>query len=446
MSIKLPIDEFTAGMHLKQREFINVFDAQAFRFYMLVWHRRARKTTMMLNLIIREAVRNPKQIYAYIAPTYTQAMDVIWYDPTMLFKYLPEEYIKRRNESKAFVELTNGSMIRLLGAEDPDSIRGKNFQGVVFDEWAVFKHAQIIWEEIVSPILVDNSRWACFIFTPKGQNYAYKMWNEAKLDNDWYTSFLDGELSGIIDSKILEKKKKRTISSIYNQEYRCKFIGDEESAIITSNDLDIIKGKHILGLRIIKHIAVDPALGGDECVVNYMENTEIKDQKILYIKDEMKLTGELAIFGAKHCTSNYTIDTCGLGGGIASRLTELGNNVIRFNSTEKSIKNPNFYANKKIEAWWEASIDIRDGLVEYPQDEETRRQVVSVRYKMKESSGKVICEDKAETKKRIGRSPDRGDCWIYGLYGYRRFRDMPVVKESYKNKMSKYKSSNPRLA
>ena len=111
MTIQIPVKEFQP--HKWQLEILKVFDERVARFFLLCWHRRARKTTLILNLLIRECVKNPKKVYGYIAPTYTQAKSIIWRDPNMLDKYLPKELVLRKNESELYAEFDNGSILAI---------------------------------------------------------------------------------------------------------------------------------------------------------------------------------------------------------------------------------------------------------------------------------------------------------------------------------------------
>jgi hypothetical protein len=93
----------------------------------------------------------------------------------------------------------------------------------------------------------------------------------------------------------------------------------------------------------------------------------------------------------------------------------MGKRVNPINSAEKSSNDERYY-NLRAEMWWHAMEEIQNCNVDYPLDEELRRQLSSVRYKVINSNGKIQLEPKEETKKRLGRSPDRADAFIYGLW------------------------------
>src|SRR3990167_5960108 len=74
------------------------------KFQVLIWHRRARKTSTALEKVALEA-HNPyikNKVYWIVFPTYAEAKDAIWKDPSMLFRVIPKELVARQNE----VELT----------------------------------------------------------------------------------------------------------------------------------------------------------------------------------------------------------------------------------------------------------------------------------------------------------------------------------------------------
>ena len=414
----VPNKRFLDGMHGNQGDILGRFDRQEYRFYMLNWHRRARKSTLGINLLVRECLKNPKTVYTYVAPTYKQAKNIIWQDPDMLFSYLPKDEVEKTSQQDLIVYFKNGSLLRIMGGDDPDKLRGINTKGVLFDEWAVFSYAQTIWEEIFLPILrVDSDRWAMFIFTPKGQNYAFEMWNKAQTNSEWYTSLLRASESGIIPSQELVKAKEESSAIVYNQEYECAFVADEDMTFITSRMLDDIRVCEPVSSGVKKLIAVDPATGGDECVAYYFENTKIVDKKYMFYRDPKKILSELLILSAKYKCDNFIVDGVGLGDGVVADLRHANKKCYNFKAGE-SAGNKDLFADKKTESWWYVGEQIGKHNVYFPHDDaELVRQLSSVRYKMTSGEAKIRCVEKALTKKILGRSPDRADAYIMGIVG-----------------------------
>jgi hypothetical protein len=406
-------DKYKTGAHNHILNVLKCFDQKKYRFFMLNWARRHRKTTMILNLLIKECMKHKNSIYTYVAPTYNQAKKIIWQDPDMLNTYLPIEYVKRKSTQDLLIEFVNGSLLRILGGDDPDKLRGINTIGIVFDEWSVFAHPKTIWQEIFQPILrQDINRWAMFIFTPKGQNECYKMWCDAQNNPEWFTSELKASTAKIIPIEEYRKAKRETDPLLFAQEYECAFIAEEEMTFITSVMIESVKLIIPKYPFIKKLVSIDPALGGDECVIYYMENFKVKKQLIGHWQDSKVIAAEAAVIANEFKCKNICVDYIGLGEGIYSRLNEMNFNTIAVDVRNKSVDPACF--NLKASIWWICRKLFLDKKIPYPEDLELRRQLSSVKFEFK--NGLIAAEDKSKTKKRVGHSPDRGECYTQGIY------------------------------
>ncbi len=224
----IPVKRFLDGVNKWQLEILKDFDGKVARFFLINWHRRARKTTLAINILIRECCKNKNSRYGYITSTYKAAKNIVWVDPNMLKSYLPMDFVEKINESELYVKFKNGSILSLHGADQPDSIRGVDFKGVVLDEYPLIK--PVVWDEIIQPIIrQDSSRWAFFIFTPKGKNHAYQQWIKSKDKEGWKRYVLKASDSAIIPEEELQKAKEETPEVLYLQEYECEFSDNASS-------------------------------------------------------------------------------------------------------------------------------------------------------------------------------------------------------------------------
>ena len=104
------------------------------RFNVLVCHRRFGKSVLSINELIKTAAAKPRSLCAFIAPTYRQGKAIAW--EYLKFYTKPLMYFGGgRNETELRIDLFNGSRIQIFGADNPDSIRGLGFDGVVMDEY-----------------------------------------------------------------------------------------------------------------------------------------------------------------------------------------------------------------------------------------------------------------------------------------------------------------------
>ena len=336
----------------------------------------------------------------------------------MLFSYLPDRAKVPwvANESELFIKFPNGSILPIKGGDEPDSLRGINANGVGFDEWALMKKE--IWTEIFRPIVTEDiSRWAIFAYTPKGETHATDLWRQSEEWEDWHRSLLRASESGLIPEKELEKARREMPGWMYDQEFECADITDEELTLITSRLIDDLrKYTHTEGY-LKKLVSCDPdaSVAGDECVIYYFENTGVRDEKAFHERDPKKIAHECNLMCKKHDTFNVAVDTIGVGMGVVSDLNVLGLNVLPFDSREKALRHKRF-ANRRAEAHWYVMEQMQDHAVEYPKDLLLRQDLVSVRMNPMGRFGKILLEKKLKTKARLGRSPDRGDAYVIGIY------------------------------
>lgn len=190
------------------------------RFSVLVCHRRFGKTVFCLNEMIHRALMcdlpNPR--FAYIAPLYKQAKTVSW-------DYL-KEYTKgipgtKYNESELRVDFFNGARIYLLGADNPDSIRGMYLDGAILDEYA--QMSPRMWGQVIRPLLSDRKGWAIFIGTPMGHNQFWDIYDFARRSKEWFSCMYKASDTGIIDEDELESARLEMDDDEYEQEFECSF-------------------------------------------------------------------------------------------------------------------------------------------------------------------------------------------------------------------------------
>lgn len=134
-----------------------------------------------------------------------------------------------------------------------------------------------------------------------------------------------------------------------------------------------------------------------------------------------------AIFMHRRDNCPVVVDACGgFGGPIINRLTDNEIDFVRFNgadgSTAKTLDSRLPFANKRAEAWWrfrEALDPHQEGgsVIALPPDPELRADLTAARYvgSVLERRGEIQIESKDELRKRLGRSPGKGDAAVMCL-------------------------------
>lgn len=175
---------------------------------------------------------NPR--YAYLAPLYGQVKKVAWDYLKDFTKNIPGAV---SNEADLRVDIPRPHLgdkisFTLLGADNPDSLRGIYLDGVVLDEYGDMNPE--MWRKVIRPALSDRTGWAIFIGTPKGRNSFWDLYNKATngfpleeggvyVDPEWYGALYTVEDTKIISDDELESASREMTDDEYAQEFLCSF-------------------------------------------------------------------------------------------------------------------------------------------------------------------------------------------------------------------------------
>ena len=190
------------------------------RFSVIVLHRRAGKTVMAINHMLRAALTNKllNPRYAFISPYRLQGKATAWDYIKQFAGKIPGT---KFNESELRCDLPNGARITILGAENDQAIRGISLDGCVFDETQSIKPT--IFPEVIRPALADRKGWCIFIGTPKGRNSFYQLYQSAIKNPTWYACTYKASETQILDEEELQAAKDVMSKDLYEQEFECSF-------------------------------------------------------------------------------------------------------------------------------------------------------------------------------------------------------------------------------
>ena len=193
-----------------------------------VWHRRAGKDSVALNMTVCAAFQRVGT-YWHMLPQQAQARKVIWdgidrEGRRMIDQVFPEVVRGgKASQQEMKISLVNGSMWQLCGSDNFDSLVGANPVGVVFSEYSVADPQA--WDYI-RPILAENGGWALFIYTPRGKNHGYRLLMSSREDDRWFSEILTVEDTGTIPMEAIDDERKAGMSEeMIQQEFFCSFHG-----------------------------------------------------------------------------------------------------------------------------------------------------------------------------------------------------------------------------
>jgi hypothetical protein len=197
-----------------QRE---VWDSDS-RFKLLCSGRRFGKTYLCIARLITWAAAKPNSLNWYVTANYRMAKQIAW---RQLKNMVPPEICIKRNETDLLIELSNGSIISLKGADNADSLRGVSLSSLVIDEAAYVK--QEAWEMVLRPALSDQGGPAWFITTPAGLNWFHDLWENANGEDDWSTFSYTTIEGGNVPAEEVEAARRTLDERTFKQEYLASF-------------------------------------------------------------------------------------------------------------------------------------------------------------------------------------------------------------------------------
>lgn len=151
------------------------------RFKVMNCGRRFGKTVIAAHLMIR-AARKPNQMVWWVAPSYR----VVKRGYEQILKQLPEGLLAKPAPPESHFDagrqvvlhFKNGTKMEFFSAERPEGMLGAAVDFVVLDEAATMPSR--IWNQIVSPTLIDHKGSALLISTPRGRNWFYQLWKKGQ--------------------------------------------------------------------------------------------------------------------------------------------------------------------------------------------------------------------------------------------------------------------------
>lgn len=341
------------------------------RFKVVVWHRKAHKTTLAINELLRWANAVPGT-YWYVAPFMSQARKIVWEDPEMLAKYCPQPIWEGRNNSEMKIPFPNGSMLYVLGADNPDSLRGPNPKGIVLDEYDDMRPE--IWSAVIQPIMAANPKaWTWFTGTYKGRKDLYNKYVYAQdPTNGWYSSILKASMSGIIADADLEEARKTTTEAFYKQEYECDPV-ENAAGFFKRIDENVWDGNLPADRTARYQMGVDLAKYNDFTVITKIDTTtyNVGRQERFNQIDWNLQKSRIEATWLRYYKPRLVMDSTGLGDPIFDDLAARGmKNIEAYKFTEES----------RRQLLVNLQIMIEQDKIKIPNDEQLLNELKSFQY------------------------------------------------------------------
>lgn len=233
-----------------------VIHASDRRFRIIVTGRRFGKTLCLAADIINRA-HNFGGNYGWLCPSYLTGEHGLQAIRDIAGSFVD---IGGRAPAVAKVPTVDGGTAKIwfLSADNPDSIRGYGFDGIVVDEAASIPTD--VWTYAIRPTIAQTMGWAVLMSTPKGRNWFFDMFTKGrdKSEPD-YASFRFRSIDNpTFPMEEWEEAQRSLPADVFRQEYMGDFLADSagvfhdpESCIVEQAGKRM--GDVVVGCDLAKH-------------------------------------------------------------------------------------------------------------------------------------------------------------------------------------------------
>ncbi len=211
--------------------------------------RKSGKSEFLLYALIRTALEKPNAECYYCAPYLVQAKELITAN-NRLQNFVPRQFFGRFNKSELRLTLTNGSFIKLGGADNPDS-----FRGIQPDIWVLDELANISEQFIQATDPNRNVKRAPVIYagTPPARENVYTVLaDKCQRDPDKFWIQVPTTANPHIDKADIEKERislyERGEQDVFAREFLGQFVIGGSRAIFPMLD----KAHHVVPYSVMR--------------------------------------------------------------------------------------------------------------------------------------------------------------------------------------------------
>jgi hypothetical protein len=368
---------------------------------------------------------NPHSRVVTTAPTTAQLRDVLW-----------REIARAHRDSRGFIggellgtrlEIASDWFAVGLSTDRPDRFQGHHAEHLLL----VVDEAAGVSEEIyeaASGFLTSPSSRVLLIGNPtkvSGEFYSAftsqrDLYHGIRISAFDCPAFTGEKVARSVGRKLVScqwvtdhTRKWGEGSPLWQARIAAEFPSLADENVIALGDLEGAQARMLEpGLPLV--VAADVArFGSDETVIVLRAGNVIRIARAYNGKDTMRTTGEI-LRVARDAQAEHghkpilVVDDAGLGGGVVDRLKEQREfAVVAFLGASASKSRD--YPRRRDQAWFDFAEKLP--MLDLPADEELAADLLAPRYSL-DSAGRRLVEAKSETKRRLRRSPDRGDAAV----------------------------------
>jgi len=433
-------------LHKTQKEIVE----SSARFKVVRAGRRSGKSSVCIEIMLFEAMKEKGKNIFYVSPTQKQSRSIIW------------EALKSRlagigklNESRLEAEVPTAgggtSHIYLSGFEAKENFRGLKAHLIVFDELDTMPNFFIGWQEIFRPALTDTGGGAIFIGTPKKENpNLRRLENQVETVTDWAGFHFATSSNPHIPATELVKAEKELDFETYKQEYLAEYVENAGALFGFDSLVDVFTNTVVKTDS--KYLIVDIADdGSDKTIFSFWEGLEEYRVESFARLNTESIVDKIREYAAQDRIpfSHIAVDAIGVGAGVAS--SSMLDGIVGYKSSFGAIKTdddiiklPNVgylpnaqalisdYRNLRSQCLFTLAGLVNNHKIASKVGGEHKDKIIEELSTYQDASkgdGKRMATLKQDVKTSIGRSPDDSDTWIMRMYFTIKERMLPQQSE-----------------
>ena len=197
------------------------------RFFVHIAARRTGKSYAAAILAFAKLLEPGQQVMV-VAPNFSLS-SIIWDYVTDLIKQLEIE-VDRFNQKDKVVKLINGSVFRLLSANNRDSLVGRAANLLIVDEAAIITNDEYFTRDLRPALSTYKDSRCLWISTPRGKGnylYTYYLRGSDTEYEEWGSAVYTWRANPLLAEKDIEEARKATTRALFAQEYECEWTTTE---------------------------------------------------------------------------------------------------------------------------------------------------------------------------------------------------------------------------
>jgi len=247
--LKLPVENYIplaiqngvlgGELNRPQIALLNAVNNPDYRFITAAFSRRVGKTTIA-NMIAQLVSLVPNCNVLIMAPNYS--LSSISFELQRRYVKAFSLEIEKDNAKDRVLELSNGSTVRAGSVSQVDSVVGRSYDLILFDEAALSAAGEEAFNIALRPTLDKPNSKAIFISTPRGRMNWFSRFYDRGFSDDfpqWVSMHCDYKENPRASNADIEEAKRSMSRAEFEQEYLASF-SVFEGQIFTFNKDNII--------------------------------------------------------------------------------------------------------------------------------------------------------------------------------------------------------------